>query len=388
MAVTDDVVTKKHSESSKELERYKLLVDSVQDYAIFLLDSTGHITTWNKGAQKNKGYKPDEIIGKHFSIFYLQKDIDACKPEKELEIAKQFGRAEDEDWRIRKDGSRFWASVVITALYDKGKLVGFAKVTRDLSERKLQEDELRKANVQLQSQKEELRRLNQSKDDFISLASHQLRTPATAIKQLLGLYIDGIYNDIDDRHLKIMKQAYASNDRQLDIVNSLLKVAQVDAGKVTLNKASHDINVLMLSILNEFSETVKARDQTIEYTNEATQATAIVDEQNIRMAIENIVSNASKYTYPHGTIRVRLREKENSLIICVDDSGVGIDEKDLKTLFEKFHRLPNELSDEVGGTGLGLYWAEKIVKLHGGKITVESELNKGTSFKIILPRNK
>lgn len=387
MSTRKEILAEKHSRTSNELNRYKLLVDSVQDYAIFLLDTEGYIQTWNKGAQNNKGYKPDEIIGRHFSTFYPLKDIEAKKPEKELEIAKKFGRAEDEDWRIRKDGSRFWASVVITALYDNGEHVGFAKVTRDLTERKEQEDRLRKANALLKTQQEELKKLNQSKDDFISLASHQLRTPATAIKQLLGLYIDGLYTDLDSKHMKIIEQAYQSNNRQLDIVNSLLKVALVDAGKVKLRRAVCNLDELIQSVLEDFTESFRIRDQIVEYTRNIQDVTVSVDEQNVRMALENIISNASKYTHPHGTIQINLNGNDSEIAIEVKDSGVGIAKEDLENLFEKFNRLPNELSNEVGGSGLGLYWAEKIIKLHNGRIVVESEPKIGTKFTIILPRN-
>ncbi len=375
----------KHSATIHELKRYKLLVDSVQDYAIFLLDTEGYILTWNKGAQKNKGYKADEIIGKHFSIFYLSEDKEAKKPEKELQLAMQFGRAEDEDWRVRKDGSKFWASVVITALYDKGIHVGFAKVTRDLTNRKFQEDELRHANQLLKTQQDELRRLNKSKDEFISLASHQLRTPATAIKQLLGMYVDGLYGDLEERHLKVIKKAYESNDRQISIVNALLKVAQVDAGKVKLSLAKCDLDTLLNNILDDFDDTFKERHQSIDYTNTAKKHVTMVDEQNLRMCLENLISNASKYTYPYGSLQVRLLNQNDEVVIEITDNGVGIAAQDMKSLFEKFKRLPNDLSDEVGGTGLGLYWANKVVLLHGGHIEVNSELNEGSTFRVILP---
>jgi len=169
---------------SSDLAKYKLLVESIEDYAIFLLDPTGIILTWNKGAELIQGYPADEIIGKHFSTFYVEQDIKAKKPERELELAKLHGRVEDEDWRVRKDGSHLWANVVITALYDdKKQLVGFAKVTRNVTDRKRYEDEIRRTNVVLKQQQRVLEALNTSKDEFVSLASHQLRTPATIIKQ-------------------------------------------------------------------------------------------------------------------------------------------------------------------------------------------------------------
>jgi PAS domain S-box-containing protein len=150
-------------------------VDSVQDYAIFLLDPNGHIASWNAGARRFKGYEDHEIIGQHFSVFYPEHDKIADKPGRELKDAIKYGRVEDEGWRVRKDGTQFWASVVITALYDNsGELQGFAKVTRDLTERKRMEDELAQANQDLLLQQSELLLLNQAKDEFISLASHQL----------------------------------------------------------------------------------------------------------------------------------------------------------------------------------------------------------------------
>jgi len=377
----------KHIAAKGELEQYKLLVANVKDYAIFLLDPKGYIKTWNKGAQNIKGYKPDEIVGKHFSSFYTEEDITAKKPERELEIATQFGRVEDEDWRVRKDGSRFWASVVITALRDAdGELVGFGKVTRDLTERKRQEDQLRKANMLLKAQQQELTQLNQSKDDFISLASHQLRTPATAIKQLLGLYVDGIQTGLPDAHMAIIQKAYDSNERQIRIVNSLLKVAQIDAGKMTLTIDECDIVALVKDVADEFKNTIQQKQQRLKLRNEVgPSAVLLADKPNLRMALENLLSNACKYTFPHGTISVRVFRKDDSMRIAITDNGVGIAQEDMESLFEKFKRLPNDLSQEVGGTGLGLYWANKVVALHGGRIEVKSAPHKGSTFTVVLP---
>lgn len=377
---------KQHSNTKAELEQYKLLIGNVQDYAIFLLDVNGYITTWNKGAEKIKGYRPDEIIGKHFSTFYTAEDIAAKKPEKELQIAVKFGRVEDEDWRIRKDGSRFWAVVVITALRNEaGELVGFGKVTRDLTERKLHEDQLREANKLLKLQQQELTRLNQSKDEFISLASHQLRTPATTIKQLLGLYVEGFQTGISEKDLNILTKAYQSNERQIHIINNLLKVAQMDAGRVVLNITDFDLVALMQEITHEFRETVRERQQTITIDSEVRSGLVQADKPNLRMALENLVSNASKYTRPGGSIKVRIYNEDNTIKVAITDTGVGIAAHDLKGLFEKFKRLPNDLSDEVGGTGLGLYWANKVLLLHNGSIEVESRPNKGSTFTVQLP---
>jgi PAS domain S-box-containing protein len=386
-ATTLNRLQNSHDAAHVELERYKLLVDSVEDYAIFLMDTTGHIQTWNKGAEKNKGYRADEIIGKHFSDFYLPEDKKARKPERELELAIRLGRVEDEDWRVRKDGSKFWANVVITTLYDTdGKHVGFAKVTRDLTERKQNEDTLRQSNSALKQQQRELEELNISKDEFISLASHQLRTPATAIKQLLGMLIQGFFGDIEPKHLELITRAYESNERQINIVNNLLKVAQVDAGKVVLRKCATDLAMMLSDIAEEQAESLKNKHQHMTLTLPSEPVKPVmVDPEHFRMAISNLVDNASKYSHDRSDIHLTIEANPRNAVIYIRDNGVGIEEKDLPLLFEKFSRIPNELSDKVGGSGLGLYWVNRVIDMHGGKIKVTSKLGKGTTFSVHMP---
>jgi osomolarity two-component system sensor histidine kinase TcsA len=376
-----------HANALDQTEFYKLLVDSIEDYAIFLMDVNGIIRSWNKGAQKLKGYKPDEIIGRHFSTFYGKKDREDDKPGREIEICLKNGRVEDEGWRIRKDGSRFWANVVITALYDdKGEHVGFAKVTRDLTERKKHEDELRHANEQLRHQSEQLEALNTSKDEFISLASHQLRTPATGVKQFLGLLIEGYAGELSEQQFDFLQRAYESNDRQIELVNDLLKVARIDAGKVVLQKSRTDIHALIKDIVNEQVDSFKSRRQTVSIKLTDDPLDVDIDKMRFRMVLENIVDNASKYTPEHGTIEISATFKDQILSIAIKDSGVGIDEASIALLFSKFSRIHNELSDTVGGSGLGLYWANKVVRLHDGKICVESEPGVGTTFYVQIPQ--
>lgn len=390
MNKTTNTISKVHTQAPRvanlgDLERFKLLIDTVQDYAIFLLDESGHVKTWNRGAEKIKGYKPNEIIGKHFSIFYMPEDVLDGKPARELELAQKFGRVEDEDWRVRKDGTKFWANVVITALYENDKLVGFAKVTRDLTERKQHEDELLKANVLLKAQQQELKQLNISKDEFISLASHQLRTPATIMKQLLGIALDGMVGELPPEAIELLEKAYESNERQITIVNSLLKVAQVDAGKVKLHRLPTDISKMLVAIMDEHADTFYKRDQHVTVNVDEAIGMVLVDPTNMRMALENIVDNASKYTPHGGEITVEASVESERLRIDISDTGVGIDAADISKLYKKFVRLPNSLSSEVNGSGLGLYWVDKIIQLHGGSIHIQSEVEKGTTFTISLP---
>ncbi len=375
-----------HEETLEELQRYKVLVNSVQDYAIFFMDKDGYIQTWNKGAQNNKGYTADEIIGQHFSIFYPEKDKKNNKPARQLEIACRDGRVEDEGWRLRKDGSKFWANVVVTALYDKeGELIGFAKVTRNLTERKKQEDKLRKANAELIKQQAELRSLSASKDEFISLASHQLRTPATAVKQLLGILVEGIMGEVPKSQLDLIKKAYDSNERQLAIVNSLLNVAQIDSGKVVIHKEWVEVNALLREVIDEQKESIMGRKQTVTFSALNPPQEIFVDPQYISMAMGNMLDNASKYSHDKAKIVVSVEHNGDYVKIAIHDEGIGIAENDIKGLFEKFKRISNEFSQTSSGSGLGLYWVEKVIELHKGKIEVESTVGKGTTFFITLP---
>ena len=373
--------------SRERIEFSQLLVNTIQEYAIFLLDPTGHIATWNPGAQKLKGYEAHEIIGKHFSIFYPQKDKDAGKPEWELEVASSEGHIEDEGWRVKKDGSTFWANVVITALRDdEGKLVGFAKVTRDLSERKRHEEELYQANLKLKRQSTDLQELNRAKDEFISLASHQLRTPASGVKQFLGLLLDGYAGELTPQQREFLQHAYEGNERQIELINDLLRVAQIDAGKIVLKKQAVDINNLIKDVAREQSHKFKQRQQILDLELPTKTVTAAVDVIRFRTVLENIIDNASKYTPEGGKIAVHLSEGKCMVAIAVSDTGVGIEKESLSKLFIRFSRVPNYLSDSVGGSGLGLYWAYKIMQLHKGAIEVSSQPGNGSTFTITIPQ--
>jgi hypothetical protein len=370
----------------EQTDFYRLLVSSIQDYAIFLLDPKGIISTWNLGAQKLKGYEPEEIIGKHFSIFYPKVDQENGKPAKLLTVSKKEGHVEDEGWRVKKDGSRFWANVTITALKDKsGELIGFAKVTRDLTERKRHEDAMALANEQLEQQRRELELLNQAKDEFISLASHQLRTPASGVKQFLGLLREGYAGDLSDLQKEFIERAYEGNARQLELVNDLLRVAQVDAGRITLNTTTEDLTGIIKDVIAEQQSSFEKRRQTVSLHGLNHPLKAKVDKARIRMVLENIVSNASKYTPEGGDITITGSKKNRAIEIAIKDTGVGIPKAAQSKLFNKFSRIPNELSDVVGGSGLGLYWAHKIMELHGGRIEVASKLHKGSVFTVVVP---
>lgn len=237
-----------------------------------------------------------------------------------------------------------------------------------------------------QQRMEHLLELNRTKDEFISLASHQLRTPATGVKQYVGMVLEGFAGDISPAQRDLLEKAYESNDRQLRIVSDLLKVAQVDAGKVLLRKTDTDMGAMIGDVIKEQSETFKGRQQTVHFVPPHPTVMARIDHDRIRMVIENMLDNASKYSNHDKTINVNLAETQTDITITIQDQGVGIAEGDLDKLFGKFSRIYNPLSTHVGGTGLGLYWAQKIVNLHDGSIVVKSEETQGTTFVIHLPK--
>lgn len=376
-----------HEKSISEVERYQLLVESIEDYAIFLLDVSGYIESWNTGAKKIKGYDTDEIIGQHFSIFYTPSDIKAGKPDKELLRATREGHIEAEDWRVKKDGTRFWASIITTALFNtSGGLIGFAEITRDITDKKRAKDALVVANKMLKHQHIELEALNNVKDEFVSLASHQLRTPATGIKQFLGLLLEGYAGPLTDQQTTYVQKAYDSNERQIDLVNSLLRTAQIDAGRVSLNKAFTNLRTIIEEVVESLQEVFNTRQQTVTIHEHDTVSDIYIDKLRMRMVIENLIDNASKYTDTGGEIIISLAETKTHATISIRDTGVGIPEDELKHIFDKFNRIPNKLSEDAGGAGLGLYWAKKIVSLHKGTIKVISELDAGTEFIIKIPK--
>lgn len=228
--------------------------------------------------------------------------------------------------------------------------------------------------------------LNRAKDEFISVASHQLRTPATGVKQYLGMILEGFAGDLSDSQRAILQKANESNERQLRIVTDLLKVAQVDAGKVRLRKAEVDVTSLIKDVIKEQQETFEKRRQKVLFQPEQASLNLYLDRDTIRMVLENLIDNASKYSGQDKIVTIQLRERADEVQITIIDNGVGIKREDQNRLFEKFSRIDNPLSTQVGGTGLGLYWAKKIVDLHQGRVTLESVVSEGTSFTVHLPK--
>jgi signal transduction histidine kinase len=236
---------------------------------------------------------------------------------------------------------------------------------------------------ELAAQKE--RAVELAKDELLSLASHQLRTPATGVKQYLGMVLQGFAGKVPDVQKNLLERAYASNDRQLRIINEILHLAKIDAGRIVLAKQDVSINDLITDTLNEQQPDIKAAKHQVRLQLSKKPIVVHADPHMLRMAIENLLSNAIKYTKSGGLITILSRKTKEQVIVSIKDTGIGIDTPDLVKVFEQFSRLPNEMSQQVGGTGIGLYLAKHLVGLHKGRIEVHSMPGKGSTFSIILP---
>lgn len=226
----------------------------------------------------------------------------------------------------------------------------------------------------------------QAKDDLLSLASHQLRTPATAVKQYLGMILEGYTGRISKKQLPALQKAYTSNERQLEIINQILYVAKADAGRLSINREEFDLNILVDEIVLDLGDMLDQNEQTIEIDRPSNKMKIFGDEASIRMVVENLISNASKYSYQGAKITVKIGTKNNEVFVSIIDEGVGISADDHDKLFKKFSRIDNDLSLQVGGSGIGLYIDKVLVELHGGHIHVDSTVGQGSTFTVYLPK--
>ena len=376
--VTRDLTERKRGEETvrDSEQRFRLLVESVNDYAIFMLDPEGNIESWNAGAQRLKGYSPDEIIGRHFSIFYSAEDVRAGKPERELRDALRAGRVEDEGWRIRKDGSRFWANVLITALHtDDGKLRGFAKVTRDLTDRKRSEDALRGVLERERATAERLRELDRLRQEFIAMVAHDLRSPMTVANGFAELIVDQWANITDEQKVEYLHRIQRTLKGLHTLVEDILEVSQIDAGQLDVRSAPFDL----AAVLQRAAGEVSGNQDRVRITVHPGAETAIGDERRTWQVVSNLVSNALKFSPPDEPVEIEAAVAEGVVAVTVRDRGPGIPPEDQPRLFQRFSRLRPAPSG-ASGSGLGLYIAKSLVERQGGRIWVESEPDAGSTF--------
>ncbi|MGE0173267.1 MAG: PAS domain S-box protein [Oligoflexales bacterium] len=378
-------------------ERFRLLVESVDEYAIFMLDSRGNIVTWNKGAERNTGYKSEEIIGEHFAKFYSLEDIRARKPEKELSEAVTTGKFEEEGWRLRKGGARFWSSVVITPIFDsKGDLLGFAKVTKNLTERKIAEDKLRGAFSDLETrieqrtkdlvgEKNKAELAVKIRDQFFSMASHELKTPLSSLKlqtQFRKRALErGNYSAFSPSRLTDL---FDEDARQLErltfLIDNMLDVSRVTSGTFKLSYEEVRLDEMAGDVLHRLRPLLS--EARIHYTARCSESiVARCDRLKMEQVLMNLISNATKYA-PSRPLEIDIRKDAHSAIITVRDHGPGIPQEDRERIFEAFKRLKER---EADGLGLGLYIVREIIKAHEGKIGIDPNVTDGTAFIIEIP---
>jgi PAS domain S-box-containing protein len=365
-------------------ERYRLLVSGVIDYAIIGLDPQGLVETWNAGAQRIKGYVESEIVGQHFSLFYGTADRAAGLPLVMLDEARRNGSAAHIGWRVRKDGSRYWGDVVLTALLDNdGNLVGFVKITRDLTERHAAED----AAVQAEEREEHAlaqAKLNQLRTEFMQSISHDLRTPITAIKGFASLLRQNTSVDLE-QHEQFVQQIEDGADRLTAMVEGLLELAKLESGtvelvrqKIVLRQTVDEVLGLLKPILSKHHTRIHMDDSL------AVQA----DGRSLERIMVNLISNAAKFSPPESTITIDAFEANDEVVIKVIDEGPGIVEEDRELVFERFQQGSGTSPEHARGSGLGLSMVRDYVRLHGGRVWVEGSPDGpvGTCIIFTLPK--
>jgi len=443
------------STSNGDADLYRLLVASVVDYAIFLLDPAGNVASWNEGAQRIKGYSADEIIGRHLSAFYPEEDVARNKPAHVLGVASREGHYEDEGWRVRKDGTRFWANVVVTALRDDaGEIIGYAKVTRDLTERRrateqaledarriaaqeaarataearaeelatlakaleVQTREARAANEELELQVEEAQALseeleqtnsqllsamqdaedaraiaehaNRAKSDFLAAMSHELRTPLNAIGGYTDLLLMNVRGNLTEEQRTDLERLRRNQQHLLGLINDILNFSRIEAGHLTYELAPVQMGPVMEGVSVFIAPQAQARGLQYEQSSCSEDAVAYTDRTKVEQILLNLLSNAIKFTPDGGRVTLSCNVESDFIFLLVRDTGVGIEPDQLEAIFEPFVQVGRDLTHSAEGTGLGLAISRDLARGMGGDIVVTSELGKGSTFTVRLPRRE
>lgn len=372
---------------------FQLVLKNTTDI-ITVFDREGRITYQSPAIGRILGRDAADRIGANIFDSTLVHPHDRASKRRFVKklIEATPGQELKDEFRLRHaDGSYRDIEAVGVNFLDDPELHGIILSSRDVTERKAAERALKAQHklevraARLAEQREQLIAVNKAKDEFISIASHQLRTPASGVKQYVGMVLQGYAGPVTLRQRGLLAKAYASNERQLNIINALLNVARLDAGKVAFEPGACNLSNLLTDILDEHRLQFAQQRQKLILDKPAKPIVARTDERLLRMAIENLIDNAGKYSPAGKPILVSLRRSGRQAEIVIRDQGVGIAKKHQANLFQKFSRVENPLSVSAGGSGLGLYWAKKIIDLHGGRIELASKLRQGSTFTIKLP---
>jgi PAS domain S-box-containing protein len=381
LLIGTDNSARKHAEEKLRWTEgsFRLMVESVTDYAIVMLDPEGSIVSWNTGAQRIKGFTTEEIVGRQFDIFYPPEDVAAGKPRQDLQKAAASGRHEDEGWRVRKDGSLFWANIVFTAIRDQsGNLRGFAKLTRDLTERNKVEAILTDARRLAET-------ANLAKSEFLSSMSHELRSPLNAIlgfAQLMESDTPAPSPAQGESIIQILNAGWYL----LELINEILDLATIESGKLSMSVEPVLLDELLLECHSMIEPLAAKRGIRMSFPRSDGPFCVNADRTRIKQVLINLLSNAIKYNAPDGSVDVECTANTASgrVRISVRDTGAGLPSEKLAQLFQPFNRLGQELNGEEG-TGIGLVVSKRLVELMDGVIGVESTVGTGSVFWIELP---
>jgi PAS domain S-box-containing protein len=393
--VTRDLTQRRAHEEDlrRSEERFRLLVDGVADYAIFMLDPNGRVATWNVGAERIKGYTASDIIGQHFSIFYPDDARTSGWPEHELQEASEKGSFVDNGWRLRKDGTTFWANVTITALRDDtGQLLGYAKLTRDLTENKRVEA-MELANQQREEMLDAERnarmaaqRATRIKDEFLATLSHELRTPLSAI---LG-WTQVLLREDTPRGPEEQKRAIEVIDRnaraQIQLIDDLLDLSRIMTGKIRLDLHQVSLGSVVKAAVESALPAAEAKSIRLKSILGSSQDIVSADSARLQQVVWNLLTNAIKFTQKGGQVQVLLQRVNSHLELSVSDTGIGIPASYLPHVFDRFSQKDSSTTRAFGGLGLGLAICKQLVELHGGSITAASQgEGMGATFSVQLP---
>lgn len=378
---------KKNEELRRSEERYHRMVAEVQDYAIILLSKEGIIENWNKGAEKIKGYSADEIVGKHFNIFYTEQDRLSGLPEKLLELARTEGKSNHEGWRVRKDGSTFWGNIVLTSLHDENNnIIGFSKVTRDLSAQ-------RNAELELQEKNKELEAMNQELASFAYVSSHDLQEPLRKIQTFASRILETENDKLSDRGKDYFQRMQNAALRMQNLIEDLLAYSRTNTTEK--NFETTDLNLLLNEVKTDLSETIENKSATIHAVD--LPSLEVVPFQ-VNQLFSNVLANALKFSQPDTAPVIEITYNivsgkvlkdapavaaKNYHHIAIKDNGIGFEPEHSTRIFEVFQRLHGR--SEYSGTGIGLAICKKIMDNHGGFITADSQLDQGATFHLYFP---